>query len=175
MNVHSKKEKDFMKKVREVLRQKGVRIRTARLTSFVAEHAPPKNEPPEEWQGRVLGRLNANMRLLCALGQFFARESMMYSGDSEKWRDDWGTSSLQNRVCRISLSELSELCNDAFWILVKNRFEDKIDLKTHSFVLKADWSIHAVARSKIPPIPSQLEQLLRRMEGQFIALNIAML
>lgn len=173
VNIHTEKEKVFVKKVLEMLRQKGICIKRPRLASFVAEHAPGKNEPPEEWQGYVLGRVNAHLRLLWALGQYFAEESGMYSDNEEAWHAEWEMVSPLDKVRQISLSELSELCCDAFWILLKERFEGRLDPKTHGLVLKSNWSIHAVAQPKIPPIPSRLEQLGRRMEGQIIVFRVA--
>ena len=173
MNVHTEKEKAFVKKVLEMLGQKGISIKRPRLASFIAENAPGKNEPPEEWQGYVLGRVNAHLQLLWALGQHFADESRMYSDDEEAWHAEWETVPPLDKVRQISLSELSELCCDAFWILLKERYEDKVDPKTHGLVLKSNWSIHAVAQPKILLVPSRLEQLGRRMEGQTIVFRVA--
>lgn len=174
MNIHTEKEKDFVQKVLKMLRQKGISIKKPRLVSFIAENAPGKNEPPEEWQGYVVGHVNAHLQLLWALGQHFAEESRMYSSDEEAWHTAWEMVSSLDKVRQISLAELSELCCDAFWILLEERFEGKVDSKkTHRLVLKSNWSIHAVARPKIPSIPSRLEQLGRRMEGQTIVFRMS--
>ena len=152
MNIHTQKEKDFVRKLLKLLKENDVRYCSTRFVQFVDKYAPSKIEPPEGWPGHILGRLNADMRLLWTIAQFLSEESA--ASTKSKWE--------------IPLSELSELCCDAFWMLVVERFDSKVDLKTHCFAIKSNWSIHAVALSSMPTLPGRLEQILHRMEDQLI-------
>lgn len=175
MNAHTKKEKEFVRKLVKVLRSKGIQVSESRLSTFVDEYAPTPTEPSKEPE-IILGRVNANMRLLWALCTYFEEESMCLESNSENekvWLAAWRKSSDSFKTYNLAVSEIAELCADAFWTLLMERFGENVNFKTHCFVLKSDWSIHAIALTSIPPLPGRLEKVLWRIEGQLIVSHIA--
>jgi len=113
------------------------------------------------------------MRLLWALSAYFAGDSLLRKNTVEERRAKWSKSSDTQKIYLLASQEMADQCTDAFWILMKERFDGEMDLKTHCFVLKSNWSINAVALASMPTLPGRLEQVLSRIEGQLVVSYIA--
>lgn len=168
MNVHTKREKEFVKLLLELLKKRGVLLlKRSEIPEFVESRRPPKINQAEKLQGHRLGLLNADMRLLFAIAKHFEKEFRLVYGERNV-PDDW-----REAVRGLSSYEIGSLCGDAFWLLVKERFGEKVDIRTHGYLLQPDWSILVVNRTSDFPWPNHPKLLLSRLEGQLIMHNVS--
>ncbi len=108
---------------------------SGRREAFINENTPPVLEDC----GEILGRINKDMRLIWSLSQMFYRNAREISGDKDR--------NMLTAIEHIKLSAsygMGDLCVLGLAIAIWDRFDNKVNKKTHSIQIANDWAVVAV-------------------------------